>query len=104
MHKREPEDWAAVAPIVPGQRVFNPDQMRLLLGGISRSAYYEARDAGLLKFSRTDRGRVPVHTLEQYEEYINYLNTEGEVNGNTTGRKRNRVRRRRNGDTEIEEH
>jgi hypothetical protein len=69
------------APIVPGQKVFGPEQMRLLLGGISRASYFRLRKSGLLRFSRIDRGRQAVHTIEQYEAYLAYLNGEGAVGG-----------------------
>jgi hypothetical protein len=66
-------------PIVPGQQVFSPAQMRQLLGGISESSYYELRAKGLLKFSRADKGKQALHTMDQYLEYVAYLNSEGQV-------------------------
>jgi len=80
MHKREP-DFIDVPPIVPGQQIFSPDQFRLLLGGISLATYYKLRNEGAIKFSRLERGASVVHTLEQYEDYVRYLNTKGEVKG-----------------------
>jgi hypothetical protein len=67
------------APIVPGQEVFSPAQMRMLLGGICESSYFELRASGLLQFSRVDKGKQVVHTLQQYQAYVAYLNTEGAV-------------------------
>jgi hypothetical protein len=88
------EDFSGVPPIVPGQRVFTPHQFRLLLGGISMPAYYRLREHGLIKFSRCERGHQVVHTLDQYEEYVEYLNTKGVVtgygNGNGSAGRRNR--------------
>ena len=91
------KDFSDVPPIVPGQRVFTPDQFRLLLGGISKELYYKLRRGGLIKFSRLERGSQAVHTLEQYEEYLEYLNHKGEVNGN---RNSNGNARQRGGDAE----
>jgi hypothetical protein len=70
---------ADVPSIVPGQEVFSPEQMRLLLGGISRASYFRIRKSGLLQFSRVEKGRQVVHTIDQYRAYIAYLNSKGEV-------------------------
>ena len=71
--------WDNVPPIVPGQKMFSKDQMRLLLGGMSETSYYELRKAGRLKFSRVDKGRQVIHTLKQYLEFDALMNGEYEV-------------------------
>ena len=68
--------WDNVPPIVPGQKIFSKDQMRLLLGGMSETSYYELRKAGRLKFSRVDKGRQVIHTLQQYLEFDALMNGE----------------------------
>lgn len=73
----------AVAPIVPGQEVFSPEQMRQLLGGMGQTTYYALLKAGHLKFSRVDKGKMVRHTIDQYRDFIAYLNTEGQVSTNS---------------------
>jgi len=66
--------WDDVPPIVLNQKVFSKDQMRLLLGGVSETSYYELRKAGRLKFSRVDKGRQVRHTLQHYLEFVALMN------------------------------
>ncbi len=80
--------WDGVPPIVPDQKVFSPAQMRLLLGGISETSYYELRKAGRLKFSRVDKGRQVIHTLQQYLEFVALMNGEYEVQVSAGGKPR----------------
>jgi hypothetical protein len=98
MHRADPEERArVVALIAPGQRVFTPDQMRVLLGGIGKSAYYELRKSGRLRFTRLERGGKAVHTIKQYEDFVNLLDTE-EVNGPIKRRRGNHA------GAQVEEH
>lgn len=74
--RKQQQWWKAVPPIVAGQEVFSREQMQLLLGGISASAYYQLCAAGLLKWSRRQPGGERVHTLQQYRDYVEYLDAE----------------------------
>jgi len=60
-------------------RVFTAEQVRVRLGGISESYYYEIRSKGLLRFSRLLPGGKACHTPQQLRDYIEYLNGAGEV-------------------------
>jgi hypothetical protein len=69
-------------PISQGNapRVFNKEQTKELLGGISNATYYRIRSRRLLLFSRLFPGGPVVHTPQQIADYISYLDREGVVN------------------------
>lgn len=62
-----------VLELVTADKVFRPAQMRELLG-VGMSTYYKICRLGLLRYSRMTPGGPRVHTQQQYQAYIRYLN------------------------------
>jgi hypothetical protein len=74
--KRLPSfEKARVIELVALQKLITPQQMWEMLG-IKRTKYFEMRKAGLLRFSRLGPDGPIVHTQQQYEDFIDYLNSQ----------------------------
>lgn len=72
---------ALLGGIVPGQRLFRPDQMRRILGGISRGSYTSLINSGRLKYCYLMEGKVRVHTQKMLDDYLALLDSESVSNG-----------------------
>jgi len=59
--------------IASGRKVYRAKQMKELLG-IGKTMYYEICKLGLLQYSRLKPGGPRVHTQQQLEDYLAYLN------------------------------
>jgi hypothetical protein len=61
-----------------GPRVYTPLQMQALLG-VKASTYYRIRKLGLLAYSRLYPGGPVIHTQQEFDDYLAYLNSQGRV-------------------------
>lgn len=81
-----------------GPRIYDKEMMMELLR-VSTSTYYKLlkldfRGRALLRSSRLFPGGPRVHTQKQYDEYLEYLNTEGVIGSELLRQRRGRDEKR----------
>jgi hypothetical protein len=81
--EKEKPTRAEILALGDGPRVYNKQLMMALLG-ISDTTYHKLlhpdfRGRELLRSSRLFPGGPRVHTQKQYDDYLEYLNTEGQI-------------------------